>query len=75
MEIEQAAGVVVALRQCTLAEAFDEILQAARRHHVPPVRMARGLVALANHSDPHDHHGLAAARYEWGALMAMAVSS
>ncbi len=74
MEIGQAAGVVVALRRCTLAEAFDEILDASKRHRVPPVRIARTLVALAEHGDLHDHHAVAAARYEWGALMELAVT-
>ena len=74
MEIEQAAGVVVARRRCTLAEAFDEILNASTRHRLPPLRIARALVALADHGDLHDHHAVAAARYEWGPLIELAVA-
>ena len=32
------------------------------------------LVALAEHGDLHDHHAVAAARYEWGPLMELAVT-
>jgi hypothetical protein len=69
MEIEQAAGVVVALRQCTLAEAFDELLDASQRHRVPPLAVARALVALAEGIGHDDHTATAAARYEWGQLV------
>ncbi len=68
MEIDRAAGVLVALRQCTLAEAFDELLDASKRHRVPPLGIARALVALAV-GDEHDDAATAAARYEWGSLM------
>jgi hypothetical protein len=37
---------------------------------VPALRIASTLVALAEHTgDEHDHHAIAAARYEWGSLM------
>jgi ANTAR domain len=69
MEIEQAAGVLAALRRCTTNEAFDEILSVSKRHRVPALRVARALIALAEQTDEHDHHAIAAARYEWGSLM------
>jgi hypothetical protein len=74
VEIERAADVMVALRRCTVAEAFDEILRASTRHRVPPVRVARALVALAEHGGSHDHHAVAAVRYEWGSLIDLAVT-
>ena len=70
MEIDQAAGVLVALRRCTIDEAFDVLVDASNRHRVPTLRIARALVALAEQSgDERDQHAIAAARYEWGSLM------
>ncbi len=68
MEMDRAAGVLVALRRCGLDEASDEILDASKRHRVPPVAVARALVALAEGVDS-DGPASAAARYEWGALL------
>jgi ANTAR domain len=69
MEIERAAGVVVALRQCTVAEALDELLDASNRHRVPPLAVARALVALAKGVRHKSDAATAAARYEWGYLI------
>jgi hypothetical protein len=68
MEIDRAAGVLVALRRCALSDAFDELLDASKRHRIPPLRVARALVALAE-GVVEDHDAAAAARYEWGTLM------
>jgi hypothetical protein len=69
MDIDRAAGVLVALRRCPLDEAFDEIVDAAKRYRVEPVRIARALVALAEGTRHDDGPAIAAARYEWGTLM------
>ena len=70
MEIDQAAGVMVALRRCTVDGAFDVLVDASNRHSVPTLRIARALVSLAEQSgDERDQRAIAAARYEWGSLM------
>jgi hypothetical protein len=69
MDIDRAAGVLVALRRGPLDEAFDEIVDAAQRHRVEPVRIARALVALAEGAGYDDDPATAAARYEWGTLL------
>ena len=35
MEIDQAAGVLVARRRCTSDEGFDELVDASNRHRFP----------------------------------------
>jgi hypothetical protein len=67
--LDRAEGVLVGLRRCTIDEAFDEILGAARRHRVPTLDVARGLVALAQHANYGDRDGIAVALYEWGSLI------
>ena len=70
MEIDRAVGVLVALRRCTVAEAFDEIVVASKRHRVPPLQIARALVALTEGSGQDDGPTAGpAARYEWGSLL------
>jgi hypothetical protein len=69
MELDRAAGVLVALRRCTLDEASDELLDASKRHRIPPLAIARALVALAEGASGDDEHATAAARYEWGLLL------
>jgi hypothetical protein len=61
MELYRAVGVLVALRPCTLDEAFDELLDASKRHRGPPLGVARALVALAE-GVGHDEARSAAAR-------------
>jgi ANTAR domain len=69
MDIDRAAGVLVLLRRCTLAEAFDELLDASKRHRVSPLGIARALVALAVGTEHDDQAAAAAARYEWGSVV------
>jgi hypothetical protein len=69
MELDRAAGVLVALRRCTLDEASDELLDASKRHRIPPLAIARALVALAEGASGDDEPATAAARYEWGLLL------
>jgi ANTAR domain len=74
MDIDQAAGVLVAYRRCTVDEAFEEIVNASQRHRVPTLRIARALVRLAEYAeDGEDPNATSAARYEWGSLMEPAV--
>ena len=68
MEIDRAAGVLVALRRCSFEEASDELLDASKRHRVPPLALARALVALAG-GVADDDDPANAARYEWGSLL------
>jgi ANTAR domain len=69
MEIDRAAGVLVALRRCAVSDAFDEILDASKRHRVSPLSVARALVALAEGGVDDGTPAASAARYEWGNLM------
>lgn len=68
MDMDRAAGVLVALRRCSFEEASDEVLYAAKRHRVAPVAVARALVALAEGA-VDDEPATAAARYEWATLL------
>jgi hypothetical protein len=72
--LDRAEGVLVALRRCTIDEAFKEIVDASKRHRVPALRIARALVTLAEDSEPHnDNSATAAARYEWSSMLESAV--
>ncbi|WP_167097876.1 antitermination regulator [Mycobacterium sp. DL592] len=67
---QQAEGVLVALKRCTLDAAAGEITRASRRHHLDSNRVARALVRLAQNIEPEvDSNATAVARYEWGALL------
>jgi AmiR/NasT family two-component response regulator len=67
--LDRAEGVLMALRRCTIDAAFDEIVDASKRHHVPPLRIAKALVSLAAAANvAFDDDATAAARYEWGEL-------
>ena len=75
MEIDRAVGVLVTLRRCALDEASDELLEAAKRHRLTPLAMARALVALAEGVGNDDAPSVQAARYEWGLLLERQVVS
>jgi hypothetical protein len=45
--LDTAEGVLIALRGCTLNEAFVEIVQTAKAHNVSAMSLADALVALA----------------------------
>jgi hypothetical protein len=75
MEIDRAVGVLVTLRRCALDEASDELLDAAKRHRLAPVALARALVALAEGVSHDDAPSIEAARYEWGLLFERQVVS
>jgi hypothetical protein len=66
-----AQGVLVALRRCSLDEAFIDIVQTAQRHNVPPLGLADALVAIAENDVARysDDDTIAAADRAWGALL------
>ena len=66
-----AEGVLVALPHCSLDEAFNDIVQTAKRHNVAPLRLADALVAVAaNHvTRDFDDTVVAAVAQAWGALL------
>jgi len=68
--LDTAEGVLIALRGCSLNQAFVEIAQTAKAHDVSTLSLADALVALAqNHgSQDGDDAALVAARAAWGHL-------
>jgi ANTAR domain len=69
--LDTAEGVLIALRGCTLNQAFVEIVQTAKAHNVSTLSLADALVALTqNHgSRDGDDAALVAARGTWGHLL------
>jgi hypothetical protein len=72
--LDRAEGVLIALRRCTVDAAFAEIVRASKRHRVPTLRISAALVAMIQ-GTPLDDDAAAAARYEWGSLLELPVSS
>ena len=68
--LDTAEGVLIALRGCSLNQAFVEIAQTAKAHNVSTLSLADALVALAQHqaSQNADDAALIAARSTWGHL-------
>ena len=66
-----AEGVLVALRHCSLDDAFIDIVQTAKRHNVAPMRLADALVAIAENDVTRniDDAVVAAVGRAWGALL------
>src|SRR6478735_8732720 len=64
--LDTAEGVLIALRGCSLNQAFVEIVQTAKAHNVSTLSLADALVALAqNHRSQHgDDAAFVAARAE-----------
>jgi len=69
MEIDRAVGLLVARRRCPIDEAFDEIVDASKRHRLTPLQIARALVVLAVGGGRDNVDAVPAARYEWGSLL------
>lgn len=69
--LDTAEGVLIALRGCSLNEAFVEIVQTAKAHNVSTVSLADALVALAQNqaSRDGDDAALVAAGAAWGHLL------
>jgi len=65
-----AEGVLVALRHCSLDEAFIDIVETAKRHTVAPLELADALVAIAENDVTRDfnHELIAAVDQAWGTL-------
>ena len=68
--LDTAQGVLIALRGCTVNQAFVEIVQTAKAHNVSTLSLADALVALAQNqaSQDGDDAALVAARAAWGHL-------
>lgn len=66
-----AEGVLIALRHCSLDEAFIDIVQTAKRHNVAPMGLADALVAVAENDETRDFDDavVAAVGRAWGALL------
>jgi hypothetical protein len=69
--LDTAEGVLIALRGCTLNQAFIEIAQTAKSHHVSTFSLADALVAIAQTPSCYDIDDVAfvAARATWGDLI------
>jgi hypothetical protein len=69
--LDTAEGVLIALRGCTLNEAFVEIVQTAKAHNVSTMSLADALVALAQGQASPDGRDAAvgAARAAWAHLL------
>jgi hypothetical protein len=74
--LDTAEGVLIALRGCTLNQAFVEIVQTAKAHNVSTLSLADALVALAQNQTSHgDDAAFVAARAAWGHLVDRSRSS
>lgn len=69
--LDTAEGVLVALRGCTLNQAFVEIVRTAKASNVSTLSLADALVALAQNQGPQSGNDAAftAARAAWGHLL------
>ena len=69
--LDTAEGVLIALRGCSLNQAFVEIAQTAKAHNVSTLSLADALVALTqNHGSQYgDDAAFLAARATWGHLL------
>ncbi|AWK71731.1 MULTISPECIES: ANTAR domain-containing protein [Rhodococcus] len=65
-----AKGILIAARRCSDAQAFDELLDVSRRHHLTVLGAARSLVDLAAGSAPHRRTADAVRFDEWEQLLA-----
>ncbi len=67
-----AEGVLVALRHCSLDEAFADIVQTAKQHGVAPLELADALVAIAENEVTCDLDAalIAVVDRAWGTLLA-----
>jgi ANTAR domain len=72
--LDTAEGVLIALRGCTLNQAFVEIVQTAKRHNVSTLSLADALVAIAQTQTSQNFDdadaAFVAARATWGHFFA-----
>ena len=66
--LDTAEGVLIGIRRIGTADAFDELVNAARRHGCPSSPSPRPWVALAGGNELPEPTAARAARTEWGAL-------
>lgn len=71
-----AEGVLVALRHCSLDEAFVDIVETAKRHNVAPMELADALISIAEKNGVYDLDDVvvAAAGQAWGDLFSKAAN-
>jgi AmiR/NasT family two-component response regulator len=69
--IEQAKGVLAALRHCVPQQAFEEISLVSQRHHLRLSELAAALVDAAADRTPEDPLARAVVWVEWGSLFPM----
>jgi ANTAR domain len=70
--LDKAEGILIGLRRCSTAAAFDELIGAAQRHGIPVFTLAWALVNLANGEEKPRRSipaAQSAARDEWGRLL------
>lgn len=68
--LDTAEGVLVALRHCTVDEAFREIIRAAQLHQVPLFTLADALVTAASGgAECPNAAARTAVLAEWGPLL------
>jgi len=72
--LDAAKGVLVALRHCSLDEAFIEIVQTAKQYNADPMKLARALVATAENDPITEPNGAIGAAIDraWGTLLGKA---
>ncbi|TQC43234.1 ANTAR domain-containing protein [Rhodococcus sp. WS4] len=64
-----AKGILIAARGCSDAQAFDELLDVSRRHHLTVLGAARRLVDLAAGPAPRRGRSAAVRFDEWEQLI------
>jgi hypothetical protein len=68
--LDTAEGVLIALRHCTVDEAFHEIIRAAQQHQVPLFTLADALVTAASgNAECQNTAAHTAVLAEWGQLL------
>ncbi|MGE2721808.1 ANTAR domain-containing protein [Mycolicibacterium celeriflavum] len=68
--LDTAEGVLIALRHCTVDEAFREMIRAAQHHQVPLFTLADALVTAASgKADCANTAARGAVLAEWGTLL------
>lgn len=69
--LDTAEGVLIALRSCSLDQAFVDIVDTAKRHNVSPFSLADALVGIAQGqpASASDDRAVTTAREAWGHLI------
>jgi len=75
--LDTAVGILVGLRRCGVDVAFQELIDAGRRHDISVFALASALVDLASRAGRSRSGGAAdrAACHEWDELLTAHVSS